>query len=148
MSAPTDTRTEPSRHRGIGHHLAPRVAGAALALGVAYIHVKDQGGLPGEKGPSYIGLGYYALEVAALLVAVALLLGAGRHTLKVWFVAAGVALGPLLGFVLSRGPGLPNYSDDKGNWTEELAAVSVLVEALLLVLAVVVLTRPRRATLR
>ena len=148
MSTPADTRTEPRAHRGIGHHLAPRVAGAALALGVAYVHVQDQGGLPGEKYPSYVGLGYYALELAGLVVAVALLLGAGRHTLKVWFVAAGVALGPILGFVLSRGPGLPNYSDDKGNWTEELAMVSLMVEALLLVVAVVILTRPRRATLR
>ena len=148
MSTPAETRTEPRTHRGVGPHLAPRVAGAALALGVAYAHVKDQGGLPGEKYPSYVGLGYYALEITGLLVAVALLLGAGRHMSKVWFVAAGVALGPIVGFVLSRGPGLPNYSDDKGNWTEQLAMISLMAEALLLVVAVVVLTRPRGATLR
>ena len=148
MSVPTATRAERRIPLGIERHRAPRLLGAVLALGVAYAHVRDQGGLPGEKGPSYVGLGYYALEVAGLLVAVALLVGVGRHTLKAWLLAAGVALGPLLGFVLSRGPGLPNYSDDKGNWTEQLAMISLMAEALLLVVAVVVLTRPRGATLR
>ena len=149
MTVTMGRRTEPAASRGIGHHLALRALGAALALGVAYAHVKDQGGFPGEKDPSYIGLGYYALELTGLLVAVALLVGAGRHTLKLWLVAAGVGLGPIVGFVLSRGPGLPNYSDDKGNWTEQLAVVSFLAEALLLVLALAVLAaRPRTARLR
>lgn len=143
MTVPTATRTAPGASRGIGHHVVLRLLGAVLALGVAYAHVEDQGGFPGAKDPSYVGLGYYALEVTGLLVALALLVGTGRHTLKVWLVAAGVGLGPIVGFVLSRGPGLPNYSDDKGNWTEQLAVVSFLAEALLLLVALAVLTRPR-----
>ena len=60
-------------------------------------------------------------------------------------MTAGVAVAPIVGFVLSRGPGLPNYSDDKGNWTEPLGIKSLVVEGLLLILAVGVLLRSRRA---
>lgn len=51
----------------------------------------------------------------------------------------------MIGFALSRGPGLPGYSDDKGNWTELLGLQALAVEVLLLVLAAVVLwSSPRR----
>ena len=122
----------------------PRVLGVALALGVAYIHVKDQGGFPGDKAPTYVGVGYYLVEVAALAVAVALLIGAGRHTLKVWVLAVGVAVAPLIGFVWSRSIGMPSYTDDIGNWTEPIGVASLIVEGLLLVLAAGLFVRSRR----
>ena len=128
------------------HHLASRLLGAALALGVAYIHVKDQGGFPGDKAPGYVGVGYWLLEIAGLVAAVALLAGAGRHTVKAWALSFAVAVGPLVGYVLSRGPGLPNYTDDKGNWTEPLGVASLVVEGLLLVLAATLLTRSNRTS--
>ncbi|MDX6200364.1 MAG: hypothetical protein QOJ79_3515 [Actinomycetota bacterium] len=127
------------------HHLVARIIGAALAIAVAFIHVKDQGGFPGDKAPTYVGVGYYLLEAVAVLVALALLAGVGKHTLKAWLLAIGVAVGPLVGFVLSRGPGLPSYRDDKGNWTEPLAVVSLAVEAVLFLVAAVVLSRSRRS---
>jgi hypothetical protein len=114
-----------------------RVAAVLLSLAVAWIHVQDQGGFPGEKSPHYVGVGYYLLEAAAVLGAVLLLVArrgsAGR---AVWLLTAGVALGPLLGYVLSRGPGLPGYSDDKGNWTEPIGVASLVVEVVLLAIAV------------
>ena len=136
------------------HQLAPRVLGAALALGVAYAHVKDQGGFPGDKEPGYVGVGYYLLELAGLGVALALLAGGShggvagtavsRQLRKVWALTLGVAVGPILGFVLSRGPGLPNYSDDKGNWSEPLAVASLIIEGLLLLIAAGVLLHTAR----
>lgn len=57
----------------VGHHLRTHVPGALLVFAVMYIHVKDQGGFPGEKTPSYVGIGYYLLEGAALLVALVVL---------------------------------------------------------------------------
>lgn len=144
MTTNTLTRPISSPIKGAEQHLASRVLGAGLALGVAYIHVKDQGGFPGDKAPAYVGVGYYVLELVALLTAVVLLVGAGRHTAKAWFLAVGVALMPLTGYVLSRGPGLPNYTDDKGNWTETLGVVSLTVEATLLLLAVALVVRSRR----
>ena len=128
----------------VEHHPVARVTGALLALAVAAIHVKDQGGFPGDKAPTYVGIGYYVLEAIGVLVALALLAGLGKHTVKAWLLAVGVALGPLVGFVLSRGPGLPSYTDDKGNWTEPLAVISLAVEGVLFVVAAIVLNRSRR----
>lgn len=143
MSATTtDRRVAPLP--AAAHHLPPRLVGAALALGVAYVHVRDQGGFPGSKEPGYVGIGYYLLEATAVVLSLGLLAGARRHSVKVWALAVGVALGPLVGFVLSRGPGLPGYSDDRGNWTEPLALVSIAVEVSLLALTLGVLARSRR----
>lgn len=48
-----------------------------------------------------------------------------------WAFALGVGAGPLIGYVLSRGPGLPNYTDDRGNWSEPLGIISLVAEGLL-----------------
>jgi hypothetical protein len=123
-----------------------RVAGALLCLAVAYIHVKDQGGIPGDKSPGYVAIGYYLLEVAGVLAAVLLLATRKNPQARMsWLLAAGVAFGPFLGYVLSRGPGLPGYTDDKGNWTETLGVVSLVIEGVLLVLALVALMVASRA---
>ncbi|MEU9046322.1 MULTISPECIES: hypothetical protein [unclassified Kitasatospora] len=120
--------------------LLPRVVAALLCLAVSWIHIQDQGGFPGDKTPHYVGIGYYLLEVVGVACALLLLAGGRLRVGPVeWLLAAGVALGPLLGFVLSRGPGLPDYSDDKGNWTEPLGLVSLAVEGALLVMAALVL---------
>jgi hypothetical protein len=136
----------PTTRHSAKNHMFLRVVAAGLALGVAYIHVRDQGGFPGDKSPAYIALGYYLLEAAGVGTAIALLLAPIRHLRSVWALAVGVALGPLVGYVLSRGPGLPLYTEDRGNWTEMLGIVSVAVEAALLVLATVMLRPSRRAT--
>jgi hypothetical protein len=123
----------------------PRLAGAALCLAVAAIHVIDQGGFPGSKTPGYVAGGYYAVEIAGA-VAAALIAGAVRAG---WFLSAGVAAGPFIGYILSRGPGLPGYTSDVGNWTEPLGLTSLFVEAALFVLAAALLralwsARPER----
>ena len=147
MSTSTVTRpTAAEPPRTAAHHIVPRLLGAALAVGVAWIHVKDQGGFPGDKTPTYVGIGYYVLEAVAVLVALALIAGPRRHALKAWLLAVGVAVGPLVGYVLSRGPGLPGYTDDRGNWTEPIGVASLIVEGVLLIVAAVVLTRSRRRT--
>jgi hypothetical protein len=124
-----------------------RFAGAALALAVAGIHIADQGGFPGSKTPDYVGVGYYLLEGVSVLIAAALLLPlASRLSAAAWAGAAiFVSAGPLLGYVLSRGPGLPDYDDDLGNWTEPLGVVSLVVESALFALSVTVLITARRA---
>ncbi|MFB7663543.1 hypothetical protein ACFC1R_06265 [Kitasatospora sp. NPDC056138] len=115
------------------------LAAAALCLAVSWIHVQDQGGFPGDKTPGYMATGYYLLEAAGVLCAALLLTGVARRrqSALTWLLAAAVALGPLLGYLLSRGPGLPGYDDDRGNWTEPLGLISLAVEGVLLVLALV-----------
>jgi len=112
--------------------LVLRMLGVIGCLAVAAIHVIDQGGLPGTKDPQYVQMMYYALEAAGV-VAAALLLA--RQARSGWVLALGVAVGPIVGYVLSRGPGLPNYTDDVGNWTEPLGVVSLVVEGGLFILA-------------
>jgi len=68
-----------------------------------------------------------------------------------WIVALGVAAGPILGYVLSRGPGLPSYLSDKGHWfgdpgkpfTEFVDTASFVCEIVLLVLALSAFARLR-----
>lgn len=117
------------------------VIGAALAVTVAVIHVLDQGGLTGLKDPTYLGYGYWALELTALVCA-GLLLTRARST--GWLIALGVAAGPLVGIVISRSVGLPDATDDIGNWAEPLGVAAMLTEAALLALAVTALTATRR----
>jgi hypothetical protein len=118
---------------------AARFVGALLCVAVAAIHVIDQGGIPGSKTPTYVGIGYWILEIAAVLTAITLLAKPGARA--PWFVAIGVGAGPLIGYVLSRGPGLPDYSDDIGNWLEPLGVLSLGVEAILIVLALIAFIR-------
>jgi hypothetical protein len=123
-------------------------AAAALCLAVSWIHVQDQGGFPGDKEPGYVGAGYYLLEVAGVVGAALLLAGGPRGRRGPWLLAAAVALGPLVGYVLSRGPGLPDYGDDRGNWSEPLGLVSIAVEVALLATAAAVLLRNRGGAAR
>ncbi len=104
---------------------------AALCLAVATIHVIDQGGLA-VRSPAYVGVGYLVLEVAAVL-----LLRSGAAV--GWLSSVGLGAGPLAGYLLSRGPGLPGYTDDIGNWAEPLGLLSLVVEGLLLALALAAL---------
>ena len=127
-------------------HLGARLAGAGLVLAVAALHVVDQGGFPGDKEPRYVGVGYYILEAAAVIAVIMLMAGPLRRISFAWLLALGVALGPLAGYVLSRGPGLPAYTDDRKNWTEPIGLASLALEGFLLVLALTVMVRTRRAT--
>jgi len=94
-----------------------------------------------RKARKYVQVMYYALEVAGVVVATLLLLNQARVG---WFLSLGVAAGPILGYVLSRGPGLPDYTDDIGNWTEPLGVISLIVEGILLILAAASLVASRR----
>ena len=89
------------------------------------IHIIDQGGLPGSKDPEYAQILYYILEVAGVVSAALLLT---RYTRLGWVLSLGVAAAPMLGYVLSRGPGAPGYTDDIGNWAEPLGVLSLIVE--------------------
>ena len=118
--------------RRFADHVATRAGAAILCLAVVAIHVKDQNGFPGDKAPRYVGIGYYLLEAGAVIAALLLL---ARVVKPGWVLAAAVAAGPLLGYVLSRGPGMPSYTDDRGNWTEPIGLLSLIVEGVLLVMA-------------
>jgi hypothetical protein len=143
-----DKRSRAFGRAGLGPSASARLGAAALAVSIAAIHILDQDGFPGSKEPGYIQIGYYLLELGSLLVAAALISPASRLLLRTaWPAAVFLAAGPLLGYAISRGPGLPAYTDDRGNWTEPLGVISLAVESALLVLSVgAIIRRGKDAT--
>ena len=105
---------------------------AGLLLQIVLIHLIDQDWFAFAKDPSYVQTGYTMIEIVGLLTAATLMV---RRSWLTWGAAFAVAAGPLLGFIASRGPGLPNYTDDMGNWFEPLGVASVLVELAVMVIA-------------
>ncbi len=118
-----------------------RATAALLCLGVSVIHVLDQGGIPGSKDPAYVGAGYYILEIVGVVAALLLIQSGSAYG---WLLSLGVAAGPVAGYILSRGPGLPDYSDDKGNWNEPLGVVSLIVEGFLFLLSLIQILAARK----
>ena len=119
---------------------AAGIAAAVLALLVSVIHVADQGGLTALKDPAYLGYAYWLLELAGIVCAVLLV----RSRTAGWVLALGVAVGPLIGIIVSRSVGLPDATDDIGNWGEPLGVAAMIVETLLLALAAFVLVHRGR----
>src|SRR3954452_21256871 len=83
--------------------------------GIGVIHLLDSVDTFHET--RWLFWAYVGLMAATIVVGGALL---HRPTTR-WFEAAGLlALTPMIGFVLSRTPGLPGSDDDIGNWTDPL----------------------------
>ena len=113
-------------------------AGALLAATISVIHIADQGGLTALKDPAYLGYGYWMLELAGVITAVLLFT---RARSIAWILALGVAAGPLIGITISRSVGLPDATDDIGNWFEPLGMLAMAAELTLVSLAGTVLAR-------
>lgn len=119
-----------------------RVATAGLCLAVSLIHVTDQGGFKALTDPTWLGWAYRALEVGAAVVAVIVLFDLLPSRLTALLIF-GVGAGPFLGFLLTRTVGLPQDSGDIGNWSDPLGILSLVVEAALMAVAIVVLAQSR-----
>jgi hypothetical protein len=123
--------------------IARGVAVIGLA-GVALIHLLD---LPGQLSETpYMFFLYLALMVASLVLAGVLI---GTSDGRAWAAATVLSALVIVGYVLSRTTGLPQSSDDVGNWSEPLGMASLLVEGSLVTLgAGVLLARRARAERR
>jgi hypothetical protein len=99
-------------------------------LAIALIHLLDVIGK--IKETPYLGVMYIALMVASVAVAFYLL---HSGSALAWAAAGLLAVATLIGFVLSRTTGLPDASDDIGNWTEPLGLASMFVEGAVVILA-------------
>jgi len=137
---PLSAHSREARRRQPGPDFA-----AALCVVIAVIHLEDQNWFSFAKTPGYVQVGYVLLEITALVTAWLLVTRPDRTA---WLLAAGVGLGPFVGYVLSRGPGLPGYTDDKGAWGEPLGIVSLIVEGLLFLTALAALAVPSAPTSR
>jgi hypothetical protein len=127
----------PVTHAAIDDAVIRTVTIAGL-MGVAVIHVLQ---LPDAFSETfYLGLLFVGAVVAAVLVAAALTRTSGRG---VWTAAAALPALILLGYLLSRTTGLPDATNDVGEWEEPLGLTSMVAEGLVVCVSAAVLTAHR-----
>jgi hypothetical protein len=108
--------------------------------GIALIHVLQ---LPGAFSETfYLGLLFIGAIVAALALAATLTRVSDRG---VWTATAALPGLILLGYVLSRTTGLPDATNDVGEWEEPLGLASMVAEGLVVCVSGAVLASSRQA---
>jgi hypothetical protein len=102
----------------------------AVGLGALIVmHAVD--GVAKYTETRYIFWMYMAAIAASLVCGGALLFARGAHQTRLALLAAaGIAGSVFLGYVVSRTTGMPNATDDIGNWTEPLGLASIVAEAM------------------
>ncbi len=94
-------------------------------LGIALIHLLD---LPGKwEETRYLGVGYVLVIAASLVLAEIV---ATRVSKNAMYASAALSFAVLVGFVINRTVGMPNATEDIGNWGEPLGLASLFVEAI------------------
>ena len=131
-SAPADlspSTSQPGRRLLGGRKALPRnplrlpAAAAALVAAAAHLPV-----IPDHlREVPYIGWLFIGLSALCVLGAVALLVD---DTATVWLALGTGCAAAVLGYLLSRGPGLPAMADDLGDWANPLGLISVAAETL------------------
>jgi hypothetical protein len=123
------TTVEPTPIRAAVRDGIARGVGAIGLAGVALIHLLD---LPGQLSETpYMFFLYLALMVSSLALAGVLI---GTSDSRVWAAATILSALVVVGYVLSRTTGLPQSTDDVGNWSEPLGMASLFVEGSLVAL--------------
>jgi hypothetical protein len=132
----------PALHHILGRppvHRRSALLTAVSLTGVGIVHLID--GADSLADTSYIGVLELALVAAAVPLAVLL---CTRPLPAFWHAAGGLCTLALAVFVASRTVGLPNATDDIGNWAQTLGLVNIITEAAVIALAGrAVLLRPR-----
>ena len=99
-------------------------AAILLIIAVGLVHLR--GAPPHYRVAPYLGVGFVANFIGALVAAV----GIYRDALWGWLLGALVAGGALVLYVVSRSVGLPGYEHAIGRWFGPLGVISVVVEVL------------------
>ena len=117
-----------------------RTVAIAGLVGVAAIHVLQ---LPDAFSETfYLGLLFIGAIVAALALAATLTRVSDRG---VWTATAALPALILVGYVLSRTTGLPDATNDVGEWDEPLGLASLVAESLVVCVSGAMLATGRRA---
>jgi hypothetical protein len=134
-----------SESRAIRDAVRDGVARTVAVLGLAalaLIHLLD---LPGTiTDTPYVGWLYIGLIITAIVLAGVLLRTSDTW---IWATVAGLVVSVMFAFILSRTTGLPQSSDDIGNWGQPLGIEMLFVGTSLLALSSSVLLG-RRASAR
>src|SRR4051795_7251287 len=139
LAGAADTRgMQPQHLHALGRDIVTRAIAIVGLAGIALIHLLDSIGKYGET--RYLFWMYVALIVGCIAVAGLVLFTRSRGA---FLAAAALAGSALLGYVLSRTTGLPNATDDVGNWTEPLGLASLFVEGGVVAVALTAYFRTR-----
>mgnify|MGYP003337365130 FL=1 len=128
-----DRRTMDRRAGSNVHPIEAGGFGATIlvSLGLlvtAAVHIID---LPGKE-PRYAAYLYMGLIITAVGLAI---INAIRPSVLSLVLSGALCLAVLVGFVLTRTVGLPNWTDDIGNWGEPLGVVSLITETFTVIFA-------------
>jgi len=131
----TERRLTDRRSGSAAHPLEASGYGAAIMVSIgllvtAAIHVID---LPGRE-PTYSGYLYLGLIAAAIGLAI---INAVRPSVMSLAAAAALCVAVIIGFVLTRTIGLPNWTDDIGVWDEALGIAALTTESFTVVFAAI-----------
>ncbi len=122
--------------RPADEHQVARAAAVIALGGVALIHLLELQGKLAEV--AYLGVGYIALIVGCVAAAAMLV---HRNSRAGWMLAGGVALATLIGYSATRTVGLPQSTDDIGNWLEPMGLASLFVEGTVVLLSAYALSQ-------
>jgi hypothetical protein len=112
-------------------------SGALIAAGIVHaLEIKGQ-----LDGVLWLTVGFCALAGVQPLAGLWLLV---RPTVAAWVLGGLAGLAPALGYLLTRSVPVPGDTGDVGNWSEPLGVVSLAVEWIVVLLAVIVIPWGRR----
>ena len=125
-----------------GRELIVRGVAVVGLAGVALIHLLDSLGKFQET--PYMGWMYVGLMLSCLAAAAALV---HANVREAWLAALVLPTAAIAGFTLTRTVGLPQASEDIGNWSEPLGLAALFVESALVTVAAYALValHPARA---
>ena len=107
-----------------------RGAAVVALAAVGLIHLLD---IPGKfQETPYMAWLYVGLITGCVLTAAALVRGSDP---RAWAAAALLPLGAIAGFTLTRTVGLPQATEDIGNWSEPLGLAALFVEGAVIAVA-------------
>src|SRR3954452_9992683 len=120
---------------GLAREISTRSVAAVGLAGIALIHLLDSLG-KFQEAP-YMGWMYVGLMVSCLAVAATLVRANLREA---WVAAIALPAAAIAGFTLTRTVGLPQATEDIGNWSEPLGLAALFVEGAVIAIAAYALT--------
>lgn len=117
-----------------GREATTRFVGVLALMAVGYLHLLDISHKV-EEGIWYMVLGFTALIIGCVILAVKLVRDDGSRVRVAWVGAAALSAGALFGYFVSRTIPLPGMADHRGDWANTVGVFAGLAEAGLIVLA-------------
>lgn len=104
-----------------------RFGGVALLVAIGYVHLLDISHKI-EEGVWYMAFLFVTLVVLCVACSVALIRADDSRVRFAWVAAAGLAIGTMFGYCVSRAIPLPGMGDHQGDWASTIGIAAWLFE--------------------